>query len=176
MQRWRERESQHSSMAREHQHLVFPKLLSFHLCALLMGPSVGVRPGCSCSLIPVLMGDCPGAAGKNRQWHLHDRAVLQNSISTLKGDLPRAVLEGSGLPCKWLPRACPSPRNRLQIVSLLCLFLHRPCVMRSGSQHGIPGTEMSLKYEGLDVSRWWLVPTQVVTFPQLILLGFYSMQ
>ena len=64
----RGKESHPSSMAREHQRLGHAELLSCHCRPVLLSPAGGVRPGCSWSLVPVLLWGCAGTAGRDRQW------------------------------------------------------------------------------------------------------------
>jgi len=63
LQRWRGKESQHSSSVTEHQLLVFPELLSLHPYSLLLSPCVTVTPECSGSLVTVLRCGRPVTAG-----------------------------------------------------------------------------------------------------------------
>ena len=60
--------------------MVPAELLSCHCHPLLLSPAGGVRPGCSCSLVPVLLWGCAGTADRDRQrarqWH--SRPALQH--------------------------------------------------------------------------------------------------
>ena len=76
----RGKESHPSSTGREHQRLGHAELLSCHCPPLVLSPAGGVRPGCSCSLVPVLLWGCAGTAGRDRQWarQWHSRPALQH--------------------------------------------------------------------------------------------------
>jgi len=66
--RWRGKESQHSSSAREHQLLVFPELQSFCPPEVLLSPFVTVIPECSGSSATVLRCGRPVTAGRDKHW------------------------------------------------------------------------------------------------------------
>jgi len=95
-----------ANAAREHQHLVFPKVVSFNCHAFLPSLCVTERRESTGSLVIDLRHDSPLPEAGTSNGHLCDRADIYNSISIRKGVLLRAVPEGLGLLLMFFSRKC----------------------------------------------------------------------
>ena len=114
----RRKESHPSSTAREHQRLVHAELLSCHCHPLLLSAAGGVRPGCSCSLVPVLLWGCAGTAGRDRQWarQWHSWPPLAAALPSYEGISSRHCLEAEA----FLQSCCQEQAQQRDSKEALC--------------------------------------------------------